>query len=207
MRDSVGDLLGIGYRTVGKDFPDRDAALLWIIDNQKGRRNVANIDRIALAAKRESIVARKAKANLKTSSGGSHPRPLAKLPKAEKTNTRRESAKAAGVGERTYDFFSRAAVSGTSGAAIAWMSSSVHSPISGGIAHFPFAGPFGRPGFRFFTLAKSAGRMRYWTPIFLAGRRPARIRASTRPGVTFNFSAALALVSSLSISRTITTKR
>lgn len=85
------------------EFADEDAASVWIIDNQKGRRNVSEIDRIMLSSKREEIISRKAKVNLKTSTGGNAPRPLAKLPKAAKVNTRRESAKAAGVGERTYD--------------------------------------------------------------------------------------------------------
>ena len=45
-------------------------------------------------SKREEIVAGRAKENLKTSTGGSRPRPLAKLPKAETVNTRAECAKA-----------------------------------------------------------------------------------------------------------------
>jgi len=64
-----------------------------------GRRNVSEIDRIMLAAKREEIVARKAKENLKTSSGGSNPRPLPKLAKAEMINTREQAAKAAGAAD------------------------------------------------------------------------------------------------------------
>ena len=79
-----------------------------IIDNQHGRRNVEAIDRIALQARKEEIVARKARENLKTSTGGSNSRPLAKLPKAEAINTRATVAKAAGVGERTYDAGKRA---------------------------------------------------------------------------------------------------
>ncbi len=59
---------------------------------------MSEIDRIMLAAKREEIVARKAKVNLKTPTGGLT---SAKLPKSQKpVNTRRECAKAAGVGER-----------------------------------------------------------------------------------------------------------
>jgi len=69
----------------------------WIIDNQKGRRNIADIDRIALSSKRVEIVSRgKAKENLKTPTGGLT---SAKLPKSQKPiDTRKESAKAAGVG-------------------------------------------------------------------------------------------------------------
>ena len=80
------------------ELPDRDAALLWIIDNQRGRRNLADLDRIALAAKREQIIARKAKQN-----SGTRTDLLAKLPTGSMTHTRAECAKSAGVGERTYD--------------------------------------------------------------------------------------------------------
>jgi hypothetical protein len=43
----------------------------------------------------------KAKENLKTSTGGDAPRPLATLPKAETINTRKEIAAASQVKERT----------------------------------------------------------------------------------------------------------
>ena len=86
--------------TSALEFADRDAAKIWIIDNQKGRRNIAEIDRIALTAVREEITARKAKkrqvVNLMIGNAV-----RAKLPKREDDtpiNTRRESAKAAGVG-------------------------------------------------------------------------------------------------------------
>lgn len=93
---------GIKFSTVEKSFSDRSGAILWIIDNQFGRRNLADIDRIALARKKEEVLKPIARDNLVTSTGGSNPQPLAKLPKAA-IDTRKESAKTAGVGERTYD--------------------------------------------------------------------------------------------------------
>lgn len=93
----------LDFRITRLAFDDEDAACIWIIDNQKGRRNLAEIDRIALAQERAKIIAKKAKANLKTSTGGKDPRPLAKLPKAATIDTRKEAARSAGVGERTYD--------------------------------------------------------------------------------------------------------
>ncbi len=51
-------------------FDSRDAAMLFVIDNATGRRNLSDLDRIALASKREVIVKRMARENLKTSSGG-----------------------------------------------------------------------------------------------------------------------------------------
>lgn len=85
-------------------FEDRTQVILWMIENQMGRRNLADIDRINLARRKEDIVRLKAKANQATSTGGSSPQLSANLPKAEsKVDTRKEVAKAAGVGERTYD--------------------------------------------------------------------------------------------------------
>lgn len=82
----------------------RDEALLWIIDNQRGRRNLADIDRIALAARRHDIVAAKAKENQVSGLKRGDVAPVpAKLPKRETIDTRREVAKTADVGERTYD--------------------------------------------------------------------------------------------------------
>jgi hypothetical protein len=94
---------GIGFEKISKTFADRESVMLWMIDNQKGRRNLADIDLIALERKREGILRSKARENL-SKGGGDQKSGLAKLPKAiTKIDTRKESAKAAGVGERTYD--------------------------------------------------------------------------------------------------------
>ena len=45
------------------NLASRDEAVLWIVNNQLGRRNLSAIDRIALVSQREEIVARQAKAN------------------------------------------------------------------------------------------------------------------------------------------------
>lgn len=93
--------LGIKFETVAREFPDRNAVKLWMIDNQMGRRNLADIDRISLARKREEILKPQGKANQKTPTGGLT---SAKLPKSQPPiDTRKEAAKSAGVGERTYD--------------------------------------------------------------------------------------------------------
>ena len=68
------------------------------------RRNVEAIDRISLASRREAILARKAKANLSGFKGNQYSGPLLILAKDQiPVHTRVESAKAADVGERTYD--------------------------------------------------------------------------------------------------------
>ena len=88
----------IPFKTVSKSFQDEDEAMLWMIDNQAGRRNLPDIDKISLASKKEEIFRRKAKSN-----SGTRTDLLAKLPTGSSVHTRAESAKAAGVGERTYD--------------------------------------------------------------------------------------------------------
>lgn len=95
-------------------FEDRTQVILWMIENQMGRRNLADIDRINLARRKEDIVRLKAKANqlegqkaggLTAGNGREKTESslLAKLPESNSVNTRKEVAKAAGVGERTYD--------------------------------------------------------------------------------------------------------
>lgn len=98
----------VKYKTVEKTFTNRSQVLLWMIDNQFGRRNLADIDRIALARKREDVLKPLAEHREKRGKGddgsggrGKKKNPSAKLP--EGLDRRKESAKTAGVGERTYD--------------------------------------------------------------------------------------------------------
>jgi 16S rRNA G966 N2-methylase RsmD len=85
----------IKFKTIAMDFPDEDAACIWIIRNQFGRRNLTTFARGELALKLEPLLKLKAKVNL------SHKVPGKKgnspLPKSAKVNTRAETAKAAGV--------------------------------------------------------------------------------------------------------------
>jgi len=92
----------IKFKTVEKEFADEDEAMLWMIDNQGGRRNLPDIDKIMLASKKEEIFKRKAKENQRERKGNQAGATSAILPKLP-ISTRAESAKAAGVGERTYD--------------------------------------------------------------------------------------------------------
>jgi hypothetical protein len=94
----------IGYDVVDKSFESRTQVILWMIENQFGRRNLADIDRVALARKRESVLIPLAKNNKVESgkqTGRGKKKVSANLPKP--IDTRKESAKTAGVGERTYD--------------------------------------------------------------------------------------------------------
>lgn len=98
----------IQYKVVERHFENRSAVILWMIDNQFGRRNLADIDRIALARKREEVLRPLADKREKKGLGddgsggrGKKKNPSAELPKG--LDTRKEAAKTAGVGERTYD--------------------------------------------------------------------------------------------------------
>lgn len=101
-RHAICQREGLTFKTKEIALADRNAAKLWIIDNQMGRRNLSDIDRIGLQSAREEVFRNIGKANqtaaLKKGSV------LAKLPKREtKHDTRAACAKAAQVGERTYD--------------------------------------------------------------------------------------------------------
>ena len=88
--------LGISYEINTISLPDRTAAIIWIIQNQLGRRNLSDASRIDLAQKLEPLVRAKAKENLKTGApgirGGS---PLPNLAKG--IDTRATIAEIAGV--------------------------------------------------------------------------------------------------------------
>ena len=55
--------LNIPYKTVTKDFESREDVIVWIIQNQFGRRNLSAYDRSVLALKMKSIFVDKAKEN------------------------------------------------------------------------------------------------------------------------------------------------
>ena len=89
----------IPYQTVQRDFPDREAVILWIITNQMSRRNLTPFQRAELALRLKPVVAEKAKENQREAGGAVKD----KLPKAEKTSTREELGKIAGVSGKTID--------------------------------------------------------------------------------------------------------
>jgi len=98
----------IPFQTVQKDFADRDAAMLWMIDLQRGRRNLSKVDSILLAQKKTAILAAKAHENM--SAGGGDKRSEAyktgfvnidKPEKHEPFHVRKEIAKEAGVSTGT----------------------------------------------------------------------------------------------------------
>lgn len=100
-RLEICDRLGIAYQITAIELSDRDAAKLWILDNQLGRRNLIDYVRGVLALQKKAIHEARAKANQKARKGDQPGASPAKLPDLSPVNTRAEVAKDAGLGERT----------------------------------------------------------------------------------------------------------
>ena len=55
---------GLEYETIKLRFPSRDAAKLWVLDNQLGRRNITDAVRIELAQRKVALMGLTEKLNL-----------------------------------------------------------------------------------------------------------------------------------------------
>jgi len=88
-----------------KEKAKEEAVMLWMLDNQGGRRNLADIDKISIARKKEVILAAQAKANMSAGGGDkvSDASEAGKPISANPVVTREEAAKSAGVGKTKYD--------------------------------------------------------------------------------------------------------
>ena len=64
---------GVKCPQVERQFPSREAAKIWIIENQFGRRNLNPYQRSVLALQLEPLYAAEAKRRQATSTGGAHP--------------------------------------------------------------------------------------------------------------------------------------
>ena len=87
-------------QTETKHFQDEEAVKEWMILNQFGRRNLSNYQRSVLALELEDVFSKKAKENISIENKN-RSTDLAKLPKREAVDTRKELSKVAQVGERT----------------------------------------------------------------------------------------------------------
>lgn len=85
---------GVAFKTVERDFQDRNEALAWIIQNQLGRRNIADYTRGRLALRLEGVLKANGKANM--SNGGKGFSNLRNL-----VDTHAEMAKAADLSKGT----------------------------------------------------------------------------------------------------------
>lgn len=97
-RYKIAQKHGLDFTTTELHFADRNDAIIWIVKNQFGRRNLTAYDRSILALKLKSVIAAKAKENLATHTSGGY-QGLENSTKA--VDTRLEIAKAAGVSDNT----------------------------------------------------------------------------------------------------------
>ncbi|MBP5434064.1 DNA modification methylase [Ruminococcus sp.] len=105
----------IPFKTIEKEFASRDDALLWMIDNQKSRRNLTAFSMGMLQSKAIEILSKQAKANQAVYYGNQYEKrtfceftksakeeKLKEPPKPEpKIDTTKELAKRIGTGEQT----------------------------------------------------------------------------------------------------------
>lgn len=97
-RYEIAQKHNLPFATKCVDFKDRDEAMLWIIDNQNGRRNLVPMVRTELKLRKKEILSRKAKKQQ-----GARTDILSTLSKSsfEPINTRKEIARSANVSEGT----------------------------------------------------------------------------------------------------------
>ena len=94
-RHEICTRLGLKFKVEQKDFDSREDVIVWMIDNQDGRRNTNDFQRTELQLRKKAAIAAKAKANQ-----GARTDLSVNLPKGS-IDTREEIAKAAGVSGKT----------------------------------------------------------------------------------------------------------
>ena len=88
---------GIPFRTVQKEFADRNDAIVWIIKNQFGRRNLPAYERARLALRLKPVIAERAKGQqVRTSENR-----VSQISAKQAIDTRQELAAVAGVSHDT----------------------------------------------------------------------------------------------------------
>ena len=92
---------GIPFKTIQMDFPDRDAVMLWMIDQQRGRRNLSSVDSMLLAQRKVAILAKKAREKQISTLKQNADRFVQMDKTVEPINVREEVAKDAGVSAGT----------------------------------------------------------------------------------------------------------
>src|SRR5690606_18541480 len=89
---------GLPFEVIEKEFDCREAVLVWIIENQLGRRNLPEPARIKYALELKPAIAALAEARMKA---GTKQDPVANLPQGK---TRDVLADKAGVSGRKFDY-------------------------------------------------------------------------------------------------------
>lgn len=102
-RYAIAQKHGLEFRTVQREFENDDAAALWIIDNQFGRRNLPDVDRILLAQRKSNIFEKMARAR-QSEAGGDKKSATAKIAfvqmdKSDPDDQKTESDQHASMGE------------------------------------------------------------------------------------------------------------
>ena len=106
-RYAIATTHGLAFQVVERAFATRDDVVLWIVNNQFGRRNLSIAARTELAMRIEPILAAKARANMAAAGAKSAPgRPAEKGRQISDdlttVSTKHEAAKLAGVSHDTY---------------------------------------------------------------------------------------------------------
>ena len=115
-RHRICEKHGIAYQTVEREFVDRDEAVVFIIHNQLGRRNLSTANSSILALKTEPLIAKKAARNkdlTKLVGKGIQKKDMVPQISAEPLETRKEIAKLAGVSHDTISKVKRIVEQGT----------------------------------------------------------------------------------------------
>lgn len=94
---------GIYFRTVQKEFEDRNAAKLWMMQNQLARRNLTDFQRIEIAHKCEDAVKAKARERYLSTLKQNGDSAMEKFPEREEGTSRDELGTIAGVSGKTYE--------------------------------------------------------------------------------------------------------
>lgn len=92
---------GIAFKTAEIVFGSKDAAKIWIIENQFARRNLNSYQKSVLALQLEPLYAAEAKRRQATSTGGAHPQLSQKSDEAASMRTDERLAQVAGVSRDT----------------------------------------------------------------------------------------------------------
>jgi phage N-6-adenine-methyltransferase len=126
---------GLTFRTVEREFADRQAAELWMIGNQMGRRNLENIDKVPLLERKREILAGQAKERMEKGRPKAGEPPV-NLPEVTK-ETRDAVAAEIGVSGKTYDALRKVSNEGTDELKQAVRDKRVGASTAAEIAHLP----------------------------------------------------------------------
>lgn len=91
----------IPYKTIQREFADRDEVMLYMIANQEARRNISNYARITLKSKSDDIKAKRAKAKENIRATQNNAGAAAFVNSQKQIDLTKELAKKAGTGEQT----------------------------------------------------------------------------------------------------------